>query len=239
MRAAAAAATRGSVGGSGYGGTMTKIAREIDELPFAHALDPHRGPLLRDGDHDLCHFDALHQADADAGSSRFTECAFENVVFEGVRMRRARFTDVWWRGGRVLSGDLAESEWLDASVLSCSFAGIEAFGAQLRRVVFQRCKLDAVNLRGAELHEVVFEDCILRDVDFSGASLREVSFPGSAVRDGKFAKARLARADFRDATVLECVDGFENLKGAVIDSSQAVELAVDFARALRISVEDR
>jgi len=50
---------------------------------------------------------------------------------------------------------------------------------------------------------------------------------------------KLTRADFRDATVLECVDGFENLKGAVIDSSQAVELAVDLARALRITVEDR
>lgn len=217
---------------------MTKIAQDVDELAFAHALDPHQGPLLRDRDYDLCHFDALRQTDADAGSSRFTECAFEGVVFEGVRLRRARFTDVWWRGGRVLSGDLAESEWLDAGVLSCSFAGIEAFGAQWRRVVFQRCKLDAVNLRGADLHEVVFEDCILRDVDFSGATLRDVSFPGSAVRDGKFAKAKLTRADFRDATVLECVDGFENLKGAVIDSSQAVELAVDLARALRITVED-
>ena len=217
---------------------MTKIAQDADALPFGHALDPHQGPLLRDRDYDLCHFDALVQTDADAGSSRFTECAFENVVFEGVRLRRTKFTDVWWRGGRVLSGDLAESEWLDAGVLSCAFAGVEAFGAQLRRVVFQRCKLDAVNLRGAELHEVVFEDCILRDVDFSGASLRDVSFPGSAVRDGKFAKAKLTRADFRDATVLECVDGFENLKGAIIDSSQAIELAMEFAQALRITVKD-
>ncbi|MBR7836506.1 pentapeptide repeat-containing protein [Actinospica durhamensis] len=217
---------------------MTKIARDADALPFGHALDLHQGPLLRDRDYDLCHFDALVQTDADAGSSRFTECAFENVVFEGVRLRRAKFTDVWWRGGRVLSGDLAESEWLDAGVLSCAFAGVEAFGAQLRRVVFQRCKLDAVNLRGAELHEVVFEDCILRDVDFSGASLRDVSFRGSAVRDGKFAKSKLTRADFRDATVLECVDGFENLKGAIIDSSQAIELAMEFAQALRITVKD-
>ncbi len=85
----------------------------------------------------------------------------------------------------------------------------------------------------------MFEDCILRDVDFSGASLREVSFPGSAVRDAKFAKAKLTRADFRDATVLECADGFENLKGAIIDSAQAVELAVELAQALRITVKDR
>jgi uncharacterized protein YjbI with pentapeptide repeats len=218
---------------------MTKIAQDVDALPYAHALDPHQGPLHRDRDYDLCHFDGLRQTNADAGSSRFTECAFENTVFEQVRMRRAKFTDVWWRGARVLSGDVAESEWLDAGVLSCAFAGVEAFGAQLRRVVFQRCKLDAVNLRGADLHEVVFEDCILRDVDLSGATLRDVSFPGSAVRDGKFAKARLIRADFRDATVLECVDGFEHLKGAVIDSAQAVELAAEFARALRITVQDR
>lgn len=216
-----------------------KIPQEAADLPFAHALDPGPSPLARDTDYDLCRFDGAVEAGADVGSSRFTECVFENVQFEELRLRRTKFTDVWWRGARVLTADLAESEWLDASVLSSAFAGVQAFEAQLRRVVFQRCKLDAVNLRGAHLQEVVFEDCILRDVDFTGARMLEVSFPGSALRSAKFAKAKLAKVDFRDATVIEVLDGYAHLRGGILDSAQAVELSADLARALGISVQDR
>jgi uncharacterized protein YjbI with pentapeptide repeats len=218
---------------------MTKIPQDVDDLPFAHALDPGPSPLSRDTDYDLCHFDGTTERDGDVGSSRFTECAFENVQFEELRLRRTKFTDVWWRGARVLTADFAESEWLDATVLSSAFAGVQAFETQLRRVVFQRCKLDAVNLRGAHLQEVVFEDCILRDIDFTGARMLEVAFPGSALRSSKFAKSKLAKVDFRDATVLEVVDGYQNLRGGIVDSSQAVELSADLAGALGISVQDR
>jgi uncharacterized protein YjbI with pentapeptide repeats len=85
----------------------------------------------------------------------------------------------------------------------------------------------------------VFEDCILRDVDFSGAKLMDVKFPGSALRGSKFAKSKLAKVDFRDATMVEVIDGYQNLRGSIIDSSQAVELAVDMAQALGISVKDQ
>jgi uncharacterized protein YjbI with pentapeptide repeats len=218
---------------------MTKIPQDVADLPYAEALEPGPSPLRRDWNYDLCHFDSANEQGADVGSSRFTECAFENVQFDELRMRRTKHTDVWWRGSRMLSTDLAESEWLDVTVLSSALAGIEAFSAKLRRVVLQRCKLDAVNFRGAELHEVVFEDCILRDVDFSGSRLMDVKFPGSALRGAKFAKSKLTRADFRDATVVEVVDGYQNLRGAIIDSGQAVELAVDLAQALGISVKDQ
>jgi uncharacterized protein YjbI with pentapeptide repeats len=65
-----------------------------------------------------------------------------------------------------------------------------------------------------------------------------VKFPGTALRGTKFSKAKLARVDFRDATVVEVVDGYQNLRGSIIDSSQAVELAADFAQALGITVKD-
>jgi uncharacterized protein YjbI with pentapeptide repeats len=218
---------------------MTKIPQDVADLPYAEALEPGPSPLRRDWNYDLCRFESAQEQGADVGSSRFAECAFENVQFDELRMRRTRQTDVWWRGSRMLSTDLAESEWLDVTVLSSALAGIEAFNSKLRRVVFQRCKLDAVNFRGAELHEVVFEDCILRDVDFSAAKLMDVKFPGTALRGNKFAKSKLTRVDFRDATVVEVVDGYQNLRGAVIDSGQAVELAVDLAQALGISVKDQ
>ena len=217
---------------------MTKIPQDVPDLPYAHALEPAPSPLSRDRDYDLCHFASSDERETDVGSSRFTECAFENVQFDGMRLRRTKLTDVWWRGSRMLSSDIAESEWLDVTMLSSALAGIDAYSMQLRRVVFQRCKLDAVNLRASALHDVVFEDCILRDVDFTTAKLLDVKFPGTALRGAKFAKSKLTRVDFRDATVVEVLDGYQNLRGSIIDSGQAVELSADFAQALGITVKD-
>jgi uncharacterized protein YjbI with pentapeptide repeats len=66
-----------------------------------------------------------------------------------------------------------------------------------------------------------------------------VRFPGSALRGSKFAKSKLAKVDFRDATMVEVIDGYQNLRGSILDSGQAVELAADLAQALGISVKDQ
>ncbi len=211
----------------------------MPDLPYARtALGKAPSPLTRDRDYDLCHFASSDERETDAGSSRFTECAFENVQFDGIRLRRTKFTDVWWRGSRVLSSDIAESEWLDVAMLSSALAGIDAYSTQLRQrrvPALQAGRGEPARLDPARGR---LRDCILRDVDFTTAKLLDVKFPGTALRGAKFAKAKLTRVDFRDATVVEVLDGYQNLRGSIIDSGQAVELSADFAQALGITVKD-
>ncbi|WP_344442968.1 pentapeptide repeat-containing protein [Kitasatospora nipponensis] len=140
---------------------------------------------------------------------------------------------------RWVATDLAESEWQDVTVVAGLFAGISAFGSQLRRLTLRQCKLESVNLRAAVLRDVVFEDCQLRDVDFgSGAKLTGVSFPGSSLEEVRFGGSRLERTDLRGATRLGLPDGHEGLRGAVISSPQLFELAPQFAHALGVVVQD-
>jgi uncharacterized protein YjbI with pentapeptide repeats len=211
---------------------------ELSDLPYAHRLTPHEGGLEREGDYESELFDGLTAEGDDVADARFDECAFRSVSLTDVSFRRGRFTDVWLGGGRLVGGDLVETRWLDVTVTSTVLAGVEAFGAELRRVVFHGGKLNSVNLRGARLREVVFENCVLDDVDLTGAALTDVRFPGSALRGVRVAKATLSNADLRGATALEFADGYDALRGAIIDSTQLVELAPLLAHALGIAVRD-
>lgn len=168
----------------------------------------------------------------------FLECAFTGVALSGVRLRRARFNEVWAQAGRWVACDLSDTEWQDSAVTGGVLAGVAAHGSALRRTVFRGCKLEAVNLRAAVLRDVVFEDCLLRDVDFGDAKLTEVSFPGSTLEEVRFRGAKLTKADLRGAVRLGLPDGHQGLQGAVISSPQLLELAPLFAQALGITVKD-
>ncbi|MER6400578.1 pentapeptide repeat-containing protein [Kitasatospora sp. NPDC059973] len=214
------------------------VPDRLADLPYAHLLRPHSGPLRSDERYDTVHFDAGEYTDQSAGGATFLECAFTGVALSGVRLRRARFNEVWAQAGRWVACDLSDTEWQDSAVTGGVLAGVAAHGSALRRTVFRGCKLEAVNLRAAVLRDVVFEDCLLRDVDFGDAKLTEVSFPGSTLEEVRFRGAKLTKVDLRGAVRLGLPDGHQGLQGAVISSPQLLELAPLFAQALGITVKD-
>jgi uncharacterized protein YjbI with pentapeptide repeats len=215
------------------------VPDELADLPYADLLRPHSGPLEVEGDYDTVHFDRLEFTARDsADGARFLESAVTDCVFSGSTLRRARMNELWASGTRLTGVSLAESDWVDAAFVGCSLAGLEVFGAILRRVVFRRCKLDSVNLRGARLHDVVFDDCVLRDVDFAEAELEGVSFPGSRLEQAHFGRAVLKKTDLRGAVAIDLADGYDSLRGAVISPVQLLDLAPELAHALGIVVRD-
>lgn len=96
-----------------------------------------------------------------------------------------------------------------------------------------------MNLRSAALYDVAFEDCVLREVDFAEAKLDGVTFPGSRIERARFGRATLKKADLRGAVAIDLADGYESLRGAVISSSQLLDLAPALAQTLGITVLDR
>jgi hypothetical protein len=77
------------------------------------------------------------------------------------------------------------------------------------------------------------------ELDVGEATLTDVAFPGSAVRRMRLDYAALNNVDFRGAIELDLASGRDCLRGAVIDSTQLVELAPGLAQALGIVVRDR
>ncbi|KIQ62194.1 pentapeptide repeat-containing protein [Kitasatospora griseola] len=209
----------------------------LEDLPYAHLLQRHTGPLRADTRYDTVHFDDLDLT-GQLGGAHFLECAFTGIRAENAKLRRAGFNDAWLHGGRLVGVDLAESEWQDTEIDSTVLAGISAHSSAIRRTVFRQCKLEAVNLRGATLRDVVFEDCLLRDVDLAEAKLTNVTFPGSTLNDVRLRGATLKSVDLRRAAGLDLPDGHQGLRGAIISTHQLLDLAPQFAQALGIVVKE-
>lgn len=210
--------------------------RELADLPYAAALTPHSGGLAADGAYDTVRFSELAFDQPRARNARFLECAFTQVSFHGGQLRGARFGDVWLRDVRLTGVDLAETSWLDATVIRGAAAGVSAFGAQLRRVAFHGCKLDSVNFRGASLTEVSFDECLLRHVDFAGAKLTRTVFTRSRLVESDFTGVTLDRVDLRGAE-LGIIIGPDSLRGATITAAQLADVAPLIAENLGIVVD--
>lgn len=211
--------------------------RELADLPFAAALTPPDGALMAEGSYDTVHFDHLEFDQPSASGSRFLECAFTQVSFDGGQLRRAQFSQVWLRDFRIVGTSLIETGWLDATLIAGVAAGVEAFGARLRRVEFHDCKLDSVNFREAALTDVVFDHCVLRGADFGGAKLTRTSFPGSKLEDTSFRQVTLDSVDLRGAELGITVDP-GSLHGAIVSTPQLASMAPLLAEALGITIDD-
>jgi uncharacterized protein YjbI with pentapeptide repeats len=210
--------------------------RELADLPYAAMLTPHSGGLAAHGQYDTVRFGELTFDEPSAANAKFLECAFTQVSFQGGQLRRSRFSDVWLRDVRLTGTDLAETSWLDATIIGGVAAGVSAFGAQLRRVAFHGCKLDSVNFRGALLTEVTFHECLLRHVDFSGAKLTRTVFTESRLNESDFTGITLDQVDLRGAE-LGITIGPDSLRGAIITTAQLVAIAPLIAENLGIAVD--
>jgi pentapeptide repeat protein len=90
-----------------------------------------------------------------AGNCLFLECSFVGVSFGDCALRTCRFTDVTMREVRIVGTDLAETGWQDVTLTGCALAGVQAYSARWRRVVFRDGKLDSVNFRGGDRSQEV------------------------------------------------------------------------------------
>jgi uncharacterized protein YjbI with pentapeptide repeats len=213
------------------------VPQELADLPYAAALQPHRGGLSPDGEYDTAHFDQVTLDGPDARNASFLECACTGVSIQDGRLRRAAFNEVWFRDTRLTATDLAEARFLDVTFIAGVAAGVEAYAATLRRVTFQGCKLDSVNFRDAQLTDVTFLDCLLRGVDFSGAALSRTVFAESRLSKVDFTRATMDEVDLRGSE-LDIVAGPGSLRGAIISPGQLTAIAPALAESLGISVRD-
>jgi uncharacterized protein YjbI with pentapeptide repeats len=215
------------------------VVQVLADLPYAGYLEPHDGELAPGEQYAEIHINDAELDGCRVSSARFTESAFTGVTFTEGTFRRARLNDVWLSKTRWVGTDLAETEWLDAAFLDSFLAGVAAYGASLRRVAFQECKVNTLNLRSAALHDVVFDRCDVNEIDFGEATLTNVTFPGTALRRARFTGATLKQVDFRGATELDVTEGADSLRGATVDTGQLAELAPALAHTLGIVVKDR
>lgn len=127
-------------------------------------------------------------------------CDLANAVWDEARLDRVQV-----RESRLTGLCLAEALVKDSSILSCEIA--------------------MANFRSSVFRKVRFSDCNLRGADFQRADLRQAVFERCDLRDVQMTFAKLDGTDFRGSRIEHMQVRIEDLRGAVVEPSQAAYLS--------------
>jgi uncharacterized protein YjbI with pentapeptide repeats len=170
-----------------------------------------------------------------AAGGRIARCRLTGARLADTRLRSLRLIDAV-----VTDVDVSNADWTGAQLQRvvferCRMTGFVGASLQAEHVTLRECKLDLANLRRATFRRVTFDDCVLDDADLAGASLRESRFAACRLRRVAIDDARLNRVDFRGSDLAPEGDVLA-LRGAIVDAVQLVELGPLLARGLGIEV---
>jgi len=165
------------------------------------------------------------------------DCAkFDRVVFGGTEMDECKLNDVRFEGC-----DLSNSIWTDGKLarvefVDCKGTGLKIIDTQLTNVLFEKCVGKLTQMCGSIFKTVVFRGCNFAGADFSNCNFEEVCFEACDLREAIFYNAKLDGTNLCGSQLLGIKAFAADLKGAIIDQQQAIELAPQMAELLQIEV---
>ncbi|HEY0279142.1 MAG TPA: pentapeptide repeat-containing protein [Solirubrobacterales bacterium] len=174
----------------------------------------------------------------EAGSGRIVHARIGMGDLGGARLRDLRLVDVVAESLDAANGDWRGASLSRVELRGCRLTGVGLVEATLEDVVLDDCKLDLANFRGARLERVVFRDCVLTAADFGGAALTGARFDHCHLEEADFNGSELTDVDLRGSD-LRLGGDVAALRGAIIDTGQAIELAPRMAASLGLRVIDR
>ncbi|MGD9720997.1 MAG: pentapeptide repeat-containing protein [Pirellulales bacterium] len=167
----------------------------------------------------------LDLAGSRAADLRFEEATFTGTMARGAVWQALRLIDVRLRGCDFSNADLRQASVHRGTFESCNLTGINLAQAQLHHVRFERSKLVLAQFAQAKFVAAEFHNCQLEQADFADADLRGVVFAGCNLRRARLFGAKLEGADLRGSDLSELGATPFELKGAIVDAGQLLQLA--------------
>lgn len=160
-----------------------------------------------------------------AGDVLFEQVMFRRTSFNGSTLMAPRLFDV-----RAEVTDFSGVDWKKArfrrvEFVECRLLGTQLLEAALDDVVFTQCTLESAVFASAAFKAACFEDCLLRGALFEDADLRGVTFRRCDLTQADLRGAHLRGADLRGSIIDGLKAGPGEMQGAVIDPTQAVQVA--------------
>nr|WP_239579027.1 pentapeptide repeat-containing protein [Microlunatus panaciterrae] len=135
----------------------------------------------------------------------------------------------------LANAEFTESGWQRLLVERSRLTGLQLAGCTVQNVRFVDDVIDLSNWRFAKLARVVFERCSLTGSDWNTARLENVLFDSCDLTDAQFSSATTSRTRFQQCT-LDGLRGVASLSGSVIDPVNVVDLSLQLAAALGITI---
>ncbi|MCC8155551.1 MAG: pentapeptide repeat-containing protein, partial [Tannerellaceae bacterium] len=168
-------------------------------------------------------------------SLSFSSCKFEKWTFMARPCRMARFIDIIFKNCDFSLADLGGSSFIRVEFTDCKLSGTNLSEGTFNQVLFNNChgkyslfnndKFTGTSFSSCDLQGVVLDECKLHSIYFDACNLSEAEFYYTPLKG----------VDFRTSVIDRIRLNGPELKGAIVNSFQAADLA----RILGVIIEDQ
>ncbi|WP_415891310.1 pentapeptide repeat-containing protein [Neptuniibacter sp. SY11_33] len=159
---------------------------------------------------EACKFIGCNFSEATFNRCSFVECEFTKCNLSVVNIEYSKFSDVVFRGSKVIGIDWAKGVWPRL-----------LFNSPIK---FYDSILNDSSFHGLSLPDLVLQSCIAHRVDFRDADFTSSNFTGTDFSSSMFEKTTLSKVDFTNATDFDIDIFSNNLKKAKFDRFEAIRL---------------
>ena len=159
-----------------------------------------------------------------AASVIFDQAHLRRVILNRTKLPKARLVDVQVEASDLSGADWEKSHWRRVELIGCRLLGSQMLEAHYEDVLFRDCNLEGAVFASAIFKLARFEKCVLRGASFESADLTGVVFLGCDLANAELLGSQLVGADFRGSLINGLRAGAKELKGAIIDPSQAEQV---------------
>ncbi len=182
-------------------------------------------------------FTGLDLSGREAVDAEVDECRYSDVNLSQVTLRHAVIRDAVFERCDLANLRARDSAMNRTAARSSRMTGFSWLAGDLRDVTFDDCRIDLASFSGSKLSHVVFTGCRLEQADFGGADLSRARFERCDLSGAQFSGARMTGTRLSGCD-LTGITGITSLRGSIIDSTDAIALAMIMASALGITIEE-
>lgn len=192
---------------------------------------------------DCAAYTAIRLLRCQMGGQTAEDVVFEQVIgehsdFSQMNLTRAQILDSHFQTCDFAGADFDRGYLRRDQIIECRLLGVMLMHADMEDLVVQKCNGEMSRFWGCTFRSVRFEQCILRQTSFENSTLAGVVFRNCDLTQADFRGASLRGADLRGSTLDSIQLGIKELQGVIIDSGQAVQLAMLLGMIVKDSTED-
>jgi uncharacterized protein YjbI with pentapeptide repeats len=150
---------------------------------------------------------------------------FESVSFAGCHIPSPRFRDV-----RLVKCDLSNAtlrgfEATRVEFIDCRLTGMIAIECRWQDVLVENCDGRYAQISDGKLHTCEFKGSNFAEADFRSTDLESTIFTQATLTRADFGHSKLRGSDLRGADIDGIIVGPEEVRGAIVSATQAMDLA--------------
>ena len=162
--------------------------------------------------------------DIDLYGAEFEHCKFTNISMQRGILRNITFKDVIFEQCNFSNTKFVDTSFIRCEFNNCKVSGCDFAENRLYNVAFIETNASYINLSMASIENILFKDTVLKSSDFQENKLKNIYFNNADLSCARFFKTSLKGIDLSNSKIEGIAISIEDIRGAIIDELQAVDL---------------